>query len=92
VEGGVANKWPDGGEQPLSRTEKWIVGIVAVVMLTGGLGYVTLIALSALGVHPSPLVLIGVIGALLALALLWIRPWSQEPPRTFPSDRRRPGS
>lgn len=86
----MANNWPDGGEVPLSKTEKWIVGVVAVIMVAGGLGYVALMALSALKLRPSPLVLLAVIAAALALALFWIRPWSQEPPRALPRARRRP--
>jgi hypothetical protein len=86
----VANNWPDGGEQPLSKIEKWIVGVVAVIMVTGGLGFVALMAVSALKLTPSPLVLLAVIAGALALALFWIRPWSQEPPRALPRARRRP--
>ncbi len=86
----MANNWPDGGERPLSKTEKWIVGVVAVIMVAGGLGYVALMALSALKLTPSPVVLLAVIAAALALALFWIRPWSQESPRALPRARRRP--
>lgn len=88
----MANNWPDGGERPLSKTEKWIVGVVAVVMITGGLVYAVLIAFSALKLSLSPPILLAVIAAALALALVWIRPWDQEPPSASSSVRRRPRS
>lgn len=87
----MANNWPDGGERPLSKTEKWIVGVVAVVMITGGLTYVTLLAVSALKLSLSPPILLVVIAAALTLALVWVRPWDQEPPSSS-SVRRRPRS
>ena len=86
----MANNWPDGGERPLSKTEKWIVGVVAVVMITGGLTYAVLIAFSALKLSLSPPILLAVIAGALTLALVWIRPWNQEPPRSLPGARRRP--
>lgn len=86
----MANNWPDGGERPLSKTEKWIVGVVAVMMITGGLTYAILIVFSALKLSLSPPMLLSVIAGALVLALVWIRPWDQEPPRSLPRSRRRP--
>jgi hypothetical protein len=86
----MANNWPDGGEQPLSRTEKWIIGVVAVVMIAMGLGFAALVALSTLNLRITPALLLTLGPAALAIALFWVRPWSQEPPTRKPPRYRGP--
>lgn len=81
----MANKWPDGGETPLTKSEKWILGIVAVVLSAGFLGVVVLLALSAFKLRVTPALLWMLVPALLAVAAFWVQPWRREPP----SPRRR---
>ncbi|MCY1649186.1 hypothetical protein OVA11_19630 [Caulobacter sp. SL161] len=76
----MANNWPDGGEQPLSKTEKWVVGVAAVVVIAMGLGFAALVVVSVLKLRVTPAVLLALGPAALAIALFWVRPWIQEPP------------
>lgn len=81
----MANKWPDGGEAPLTKSEKWIVGIVGVVLVAGFLGVVVLLTLSAFKLPVTPALLWMLGPALLGMAIFWVQPWRHEPP----SPRRR---
>lgn len=76
----MANNWPDGGEKPLSRTEKWILGAVAVILVAGFIAVIVLLTLSAFKLRITP-ALLWILGpALLGVATLWVQPWRQEPP------------
>lgn len=76
----MANNWPDGGERPLSRTEKLVVGCVSVAMVSLMVSGALLIVLQFFGRVSWPLVTadcaLGV-----AVGLLWVRPWETEAPR-----------
>jgi hypothetical protein len=76
----MANNWPDGGETPLSKTEKWIVGIAGVVLIAGGVGYAVMVLVSAFGLHPPLGVVIVIWVVALAAALVWVQPWNQVAP------------
>ena len=82
----MANNWPSGGETPLSRTEKWIVGIVGVALIAGGVGYALMILVSALRLHPPLGAMIVLWVVALAMALIWVQPWNQTAP--VPKSRR----
>lgn len=77
----MANNWPGGGETPLSKTEKWIVGLVGVVMVGGALGYAALVLISVLNLQPPLIAMIIVWAAALVLALIWVQPWNQTADR-----------
>ena len=83
----VANNWPGGGEAPLSKPEKWIIGLAAVVLIAGGLTYLGLIVATTIGVNLARVGLGGLTFMMLVLAAAWVQPWTQEPPR--PRMRRR---
>jgi uncharacterized membrane protein YbhN (UPF0104 family) len=76
----LANNWPDGGEQPLSRREMLVMGFLGVVLVALVVGCLLLIALRFFGPVSWPIRLSAVGLALLA-GLLWVRPWETEPPR-----------
>ena len=84
----MANNWPDGGERPLSKTEKWLVGVVAVGLIAAFLSYAALVALSGFKLRATPALLLPLGLAALAIALYWVRPWRQEPPRPKQAPRR----
>lgn len=83
----MANNWPDGGEQPLTTSEKLVTGWIAVVLIAAVVGGLLFFGLSLLGPRPSIAMVVAVAGSSLALAILWIRPWQTDGPRT--QDRRR---
>ncbi len=87
----MANNWPGGGETPLSKTEKWIVGIGGVVLIAGGVGYGVMVLISVLKLHPPISAMIIIWAAALMLALIWVQPWNQTAPVPKPKrPRRRP--
>lgn len=83
----MANNWPDGGERPLSKTEKWVVGVIAVALIAGLLSYAAIVLLSILKIQVSKAVLLALGATALAIASVWVRPWNQEPPVSRPRFR-----
>ncbi|ADG11402.1 hypothetical protein [Caulobacter segnis] len=77
----MANNWPDGGEQPLSRGEKLVMGAIGVALVGLFVGAVLFAALAFMGRRPSAIEL-GVVAAIgVAVGLLWVRPWETEAPQ-----------
>ncbi len=88
----MANRWTDGGETPLSKTEKWGVGGIGVALVAGGVGFLAMVVISVLGLRPSAggMVCVGAVSVMLALA--WVQPWNHEPPRPRPKRSRERGT
>ena len=76
----MANNWPEGGERPLSRTEKLIVGCVGVAMVSLVVSGALLFVLQLFGRVTWPLVAAACTLSI-AVGLLWVRPWETEAPR-----------
>lgn len=77
----MANKWPDGGEQPLAEGEKLVMGAIGVALVGGLVGAVLFAALALMGRRPSAIELCIVAALGVAVGLLWVRPWETVPPR-----------
>lgn len=77
----MGNNWPDGGDQPLSRRDKLIMGGVGVVLVGVVVGGALFAVLAMMGRRPSVLEA-GVAGVLgLAVGVLWVRPWETDAPQ-----------
>lgn len=77
----MANNWPDGGEQPLSRWERLVMGTVGVALIGLVVGGVLFLVLAMMGRRPTVLELAVVAALGVAVGVLWVRPWETEPPR-----------
>jgi len=85
VEGscGMANRWPDGGEAPLTRGEKLVMGLVAVGFIAAVVAAAVLAILRFVGPRPTYF-LMAIAGAIgVAVGLLWVRPWETDPPSSW---------
>ncbi|PZR36509.1 hypothetical protein [Caulobacter segnis] len=75
----MSGKWPDGGEQPLTRRERLIMGAVGVVLVAALVGLMLLAALSLMGRRPTPVAFAAVAAISVSISLLWVRPWDGPP-------------
>lgn len=85
----MANRWPDGGEEPSSKVGDIVFGVMGTGFIAGGVGYVLLFTLSMFGLRPPLYVAGGLWLALVIAALAWVRPWDRGP-STPSKPRRRP--
>jgi hypothetical protein len=76
----MANRWPDGGEAPLTRGEKLVLGMLATFAVSLPFDLVVLSILRLIGPPPPwPMIVVTcVLG--LAAGALWVRPWETGPP------------
>lgn len=77
----MANNWPDGGEQPLSRRERLVMGVIGVLLVGLVVGAALFAALAVMGRRPAALEVAVVVSLALAIAMLWVRPWDGSPPK-----------